>query len=128
MIKAILSGLGLYNYEGQEKETRTALLVFGAWVVTATAVLTFDGGHVPHWIDVGNGETVVAYVNGVVRTTPFLERHCELWQAKDGTIMATIWLRGPSGLMAHCFPVSLPATPKEVAKWEKVQGILAKNI
>lgn len=99
-------------------------------LIVGTAAITFQSGHMPHWIDVGNDETVVAYPNGVVYTNSpgasFPTGKRTLWQAKDGTIMSSFSLIGTP--LVYINP-SLPATPQEVAKWKKAQEeILAKNI
>ncbi len=108
---------------------KALLAGFVAYLMIGAAAITFQGGHMPHWIDVGNGETVVAYTNGVVYTNPpgagLMGGKRTLWQAKDGSIMSSFSLVGP-GPLIYSVPY-IPATPEEVAKWKKAQEILAKN-
>lgn len=101
---------------------------FVAYLVIGAAAITFQGGCMPHWINVGNGETVVAYTNGVVYTNPpgasLAGGKRTIWQAKNGTIMSSFSLVGPGGINITPFVL---ATSEEAAKWKKVQALLAKG-
>ena len=102
---------------------KTALAFLLGWFVLGGAAITFPGGHMPHSVDVGNGETVIAYTNGIVYTGAGDHKRT-LWQKSDGSIMSSFPIIG--GYHTYMV-VELPATPQEVAKWRRAQDFFAEK-
>lgn len=108
-----------------------------SWVLTLGGLLTyvsigatamlFQGGNMPHFVNIDNSETAVAYTNGVVYTNDgrgLLDSRRTLWREKDGTIMSSQSVIGQRFFII----VPLPATPEEVVKWEKAQARIRTDV
>lgn len=106
------------------------LIVILAIVFAGGMILTVVGDFIDgksRLANVGNGETVRVYANGKVYSNSSNEPlgGRTIWKDNDGAIKSSYIIIGPGPLvLSH---IVLPATPEQVAKWQKAQDALKTN-